>query len=68
MYGRDYNGRRFVELDEITPENVDRLHPAWVFATGGENGGLEATSWRAGRAGDAMVRWRHARAREGATP
>ena len=43
MYGRDYNGHRFVELDEITPENVDRLHPAWVFATGGENRGLEAT-------------------------
>ncbi len=43
MYGRDYHGHRFVELDEITPENVDRLHPAWVFATGGENRGLEAT-------------------------
>ena len=43
MYRRDYHGHRFVELDEITPENVDRLHPAWVFATGGENRGLEAT-------------------------
>ena len=43
MYGRDYHGHRFVELDQITPENVDRLHPAWVFATGGENRGLEAT-------------------------
>ncbi|MCY3845039.1 MAG: PQQ-dependent dehydrogenase, methanol/ethanol family, partial [Acidobacteria bacterium] len=43
MYGRDYHGQRFVELDQITPENVDRLHPAWVFATGGENRGLEAT-------------------------
>ena len=43
MYGRDYHGQRFVELDGITPENVDRLHPVWVFATGGENRGLEAT-------------------------
>ena len=43
MYRRDYHGHRFVELDEITPENVDRLHPAWVFATGGENRGREAT-------------------------
>ena len=43
MYGRDYHGQRFVELDQITPENVDRLQPAWVFATGGENRGLEAT-------------------------
>ena len=43
MYGRDYHGHRFVELDEITPDNVDRLHPAWVFATGGDNRGLEAT-------------------------
>ena len=43
MYGRDYHGHRFVELDQITPENVDRLHSAWVFATGGDNRGLEAT-------------------------
>ena len=43
MYGRDYHGQRFVELDQINPDNVDRLQPAWVFATGGENRGLEAT-------------------------
>ena len=43
MYGRDYYGHRYVELDEITPANVHRLRPAWVFATGGENAGLEAT-------------------------
>ena len=43
MYGRDYHGHRFVDLDEITPDNVGRLHPAWVFATGGDNRGLEAT-------------------------
>ena len=39
MYGRDYQGHRFVELDQITPDNVDRLQPAWVFATGGEKPG-----------------------------
>ncbi len=43
MYGRDYLAHRYVELDQITPDNVQRLHPAWVFATGGENRGLEAT-------------------------
>jgi alcohol dehydrogenase (cytochrome c) len=42
-YGRDYYGQRFVRLDQITPANVHRLHPAWVFATGGENRGLQAT-------------------------
>ena len=42
-YGRDYSGQRFVRLDQITPTNVDRLHPAWVFTTGGDNRGLEAT-------------------------
>jgi alcohol dehydrogenase (cytochrome c) len=42
-YGRDYSGHRFVDLDQITPANVDRLHPAWVFATGGDNRGLQAT-------------------------
>ena len=43
MYSRDYYGHRFVELDQITPANVNRLHPVWVFATGGDNRGLEAT-------------------------
>ncbi len=43
MYGRDYSAQRYVQLDQITPANVQRLHPAWVFATGGENRGLEAT-------------------------
>jgi glucose dehydrogenase len=33
-YGRDYYGQRFVRLEQITPANVHRLHPAWVFATG----------------------------------
>ena len=43
MYGRDYYAHRYVELDQINPSNVDRLHPVWVYATGGENRGLEAT-------------------------
>ena len=42
-YGRDYSGQRFVRLPQITPANVARLHPAWVFATGGDNRGLQAT-------------------------
>ena len=42
-YGRDLLGQRYVELNQITPKNVRRLHPAWVFATGGENRGLQAT-------------------------
>ena len=43
MYGRDYHAHRYVELDQITPDNVGDLHPVWVFATGGANRGLEAT-------------------------
>ena len=42
-YGRDYYGQRFARLGQITPANVNRLHPAWVFATGGDNRGLQAT-------------------------
>ena len=42
-YGRDYYGQRFVRLEQITPANVARLQPAWVFATGGDNRGLQAT-------------------------
>ncbi len=43
MYSRDYSGHRYVELDQIHPGNIGRLHPVWVFATGGENRGLQAT-------------------------
>jgi alcohol dehydrogenase (cytochrome c) len=43
MYGRDYYGQRFVRLERIAPDNVKRLQPAWVFATGGDNRGLQAT-------------------------
>jgi glucose dehydrogenase len=42
-YGRDPLGQRYVELNQITSRNVERLQPAWVFATGGENRGLQAT-------------------------
>ena len=42
-YGRDSMGQRYVELNQITSKNVGRLQPAWVFATGGENRGLQAT-------------------------
>jgi len=44
-YGRDYYGQRFVRLNQITPANVNRLHPAWVFATGGENRGFLMPAW-----------------------
>src|SRR5262245_61357890 len=42
-YGRDPYGQRYVRLAQITPRNVARLRPAWVFATGGDNRGLQAT-------------------------
>src|SRR5262249_53985325 len=42
-YGRDPFGQRFVPLAQITPANVARLRPAWVFATGGDSRGLQAT-------------------------
>ena len=42
-YGRDYSGQRFVRMPQIDRANVGRLRPAWVFATGGDNRGLQAT-------------------------
>jgi len=36
-YGRDPFGQRFVPLAQISPANVARLRPAWVFAIGGDN-------------------------------
>lgn len=33
-YGGDEGGSRFVALDQITPENVAQLKPAWVYHTG----------------------------------
>ncbi|HEY7760916.1 MAG TPA: PQQ-binding-like beta-propeller repeat protein, partial [Burkholderiales bacterium] len=42
-YGRTYDAQRYVPLTQITPRNVQRLQAAWVFATGGDNRGLQAT-------------------------
>ena len=33
-YGYDQGGSRFAPLDQITPENVDQLIPAWIYHTG----------------------------------
>jgi alcohol dehydrogenase (cytochrome c) len=35
---RTYDGWGYSPLDQITPANVTRLEPAWVFATGVTNG------------------------------
>ena len=42
-YGRTYSAQRYVPLGKITPNNVHRLQPVWVFPTGGDNRGLQAT-------------------------
>jgi alcohol dehydrogenase (cytochrome c) len=42
-YSRTYHGHRYVPLTQIDPSNVARLQPVWIFPTGGENRGLEAT-------------------------
>jgi len=41
MIRRSYDGWGYSPLDQITPANVARLEPAWVFATG-VNSGHEA--------------------------
>ena len=33
-YGGSDGGTRYSLLDQITPKNVDRLHPVWTFHTG----------------------------------
>jgi len=38
MVRRTYDGWGYSPLDKITPGNVGRLQPAWVFATGVTNG------------------------------
>jgi len=38
MVRRTYDGWGYSPLDKITPANVGRLQPAWVFATGVTNG------------------------------
>jgi alcohol dehydrogenase (cytochrome c) len=42
-YSRTYHGHRYVPLTQINPTNVHQLQPVWIFPTGGENRGLEAT-------------------------
>ena len=42
MYNRTYNGWRFSPLDQITPANVKKLVPKWIFA-GGAVGEQQAT-------------------------
>ena len=38
MVRRTYDGWGYSPLDQITPQNVARLQPAWVFSTGVTNG------------------------------
>lgn len=38
MVRRTYDGWGYSPLDQITPANVARLQPAWIFATGAMNG------------------------------
>src|SRR5205814_3465728 len=38
MVRRTYNGWGYSPLDQITPANVARLQPLWVFSTGVVNG------------------------------
>ena len=38
MIRRSYDGWGYSPLDQITPANVGRLEPAWVFSTGVSNG------------------------------
>src|SRR5215831_16795344 len=38
MVRRTYDGWGYSPLDQITPANVSRLQPAWVFATSVNNG------------------------------
>ncbi|MFA9461068.1 methanol/ethanol family PQQ-dependent dehydrogenase [Thiohalorhabdus methylotrophus] len=42
MWGGDYGGQRYSELNQINAENADKLQPAWTFSTGvlrGHEGG-----------------------------
>jgi len=43
QYGRTYDGHRYVRLDQVNRSNVHKLRPVWIFPTGGENRGLQAT-------------------------
>lgn len=33
-HGRDYFGQRFAPLDQITPQNITKLTPVWIYQTG----------------------------------
>jgi glucose dehydrogenase len=42
MWGQNYTGNRYSELDQITTDNAGQLAPAWTFSTGvlrGHEGG-----------------------------
>src|SRR5262245_55424861 len=38
MVRRTYDGWGYSPLDQITPENIGRLQPVWVFSTGVSSG------------------------------
>ena len=38
MVRRTYDGWGYTPLEQVTPNNVARLQPVWVFATGQTNG------------------------------
>jgi quinoprotein glucose dehydrogenase len=40
-YGRDPGGTRYSPLTQITPDNVERLRPAWIFHTGDVSDGKD---------------------------
>jgi alcohol dehydrogenase (cytochrome c) len=74
-YNGDYSGRRYSSLDQIKPENVAQLRPAWVFHPGNSdrlevtpvvvNGIMYVTSANDAFALDARtgrVVWHHQRA------
>ena len=37
-YGHDPGGMRYVDVDQITPDNASKLEPAWILHTGVANG------------------------------
>lgn len=42
MWGGDYSGQRYSQLDQINADNADQLQPVWTFSTGvlrGHEGG-----------------------------
>ena len=41
-YGRTGFGQRYSPLDQITPDNADRLEPIWTYHTGDLRGAAQA--------------------------